>query len=219
MTNSDIDATQQSDVMRKYGRGCLPHSVWSLAQYSCAELLIMTRLRFMVAAPDDVDSCVRHRLRGSCRREGHPARDRLEAKLCTFRPGEYVFWKVASSVSCSDEKIPDIDKAPRNGKWTGRIFGKITLNFPGSEERERCAFDRYPQPGRPYAQALYNSRADEPFEAGASEAGTGFLQDRGFAVAEVQWNWGKGRATSFTDSSGQKRFRRRRGIRHCPGYG
>ncbi len=64
-----------------------------------------------------------------------------------------------------------------------------------------------PNRGRVYAQALYNSLHDEPFESGTTEVGTGFLQDHGFAIAEVMWELGQGAdLPTFTDGSGNKHF-------------
>ena len=85
---------------------------------------------------------------------------------------------------------------------------RISLIFPKNPKSGNGALlVDIPNRGRAYAQALYNSPRDEPFEAGTFEVGTGFLQDRGFAVAEVSWELGQGaELPSFTDPSGQKRF-------------
>jgi len=126
-----------------------------------------------------------------------------------FAPGEFVFWegRIFGELSPA-EKIPDIDKAPRNAHGLVEYSAKIVLNFPKNPESGNGALlVDIPNRGRPYAQALYNSPRDEPFESGTTEAGTGFLQDRGFAVAEANWELGQGAdLPSFTDSAGQKRF-------------
>ena len=85
---------------------------------------------------------------------------------------------------------------------------KVTLIFPRNPKSGNGALlVDIPNRGRAYAQALYNSPRDEPFESGTYEVGTGFLQDHGFSVAEVQWELGQGaELPSFTDGSGQKRF-------------
>jgi hypothetical protein len=127
----------------------------------------------------------------------------------TFRPGEFAFWegRIVGELRPT-EKIPDIEKAPRNADGLVEYSAKISLIFPKNPKSGNGALlVDIPNRGRPYAQALYNSPRDEPFEAGTSEVGTGFLQDRGFAVAEVTWELGQGAdLPSFTDSSGQKRF-------------
>jgi hypothetical protein len=127
----------------------------------------------------------------------------------TFRPGEFLFWegRVVGELQPA-EKIPDIEKAPRNPNGLVEYSAKIALIFPKNPESGNgVLLVDIPNRGRPYAQALYNSPRDEPFEAGTFEVGTGFLQDRGFAIAEVQWELGQGaELPSFTDSVGQKRF-------------
>jgi hypothetical protein len=126
-----------------------------------------------------------------------------------FRPGEFVRWdgRIAGELQPT-EAIPDLDKAPKNAHGLVEYSAKISLIFPKNPKGGNGALlVDIPNRGRPYAQALYNSPRDEPFESGTFEVGTGFLQDRGFAVAEVQWELGQGAdLPSFTDSSGQKRF-------------
>ena len=127
----------------------------------------------------------------------------------TFKPGEFEFWegRIAGELQ-PIEKIPDIDKAPKNANGLVEYSAKITLIFPKDPKSGNgVLLVDIPNRGRPYAQALYNSPRDEPFEAGTFEVGTGFLQDQGFAVAEVQWELGQGaNLPIFLDSSGQKRF-------------
>jgi alpha/beta hydrolase family protein len=127
----------------------------------------------------------------------------------TFRPGEFVFCegRITGELRPT-ETIPDIDKTPRNANGLVEYAAKISLIFPKYPKNGNgTLLIDIPNRGRPYAQALYNSPRDEPFEAGTFEVGTGFLQDRGFAVASVQWELGHGaELPSFTDSSGQKRF-------------
>src|SRR6202040_900797 len=63
-----------------------------------------------------------------------------------------------------------------------------------------------PNRGRVYAEALYNSPREAPFVSGTLEQGTGFLQDHGFAVAEVYWELGQGAdLPSFVDADGKTR--------------
>lgn len=127
----------------------------------------------------------------------------------TFRTGEFVRWdgRVVGELRPT-EKIPDIDKAPRNADGLVEYSAKISLIFPSNPKAGNgTLLVDIPNRGRPYAQGLYNSPRDEPFEAGTFEVGTGFLQDHGFSVAEVQWELGQGaELPAFTDSSGQKRF-------------
>jgi Alpha/beta hydrolase domain len=127
----------------------------------------------------------------------------------TFRPGEFELWegRIIGELRPT-EAIPDIDKAPRNVKGLVEYSAKISLIFPKNPKNGNGALlVDIPNRGRPYAQALYNSPRDEPFEAGTFEVGTGFLQNHGFSLAAVQWELGQGAdLPTFTDSSGQKRF-------------
>lgn len=127
----------------------------------------------------------------------------------TFRPGEFVFWqgRVVGELRPT-EAIPDIDKAPRNARGLVEYSAKISLIFPKNPKNGNgTILVDIPNRGRPYGLALYNTPRDEPFQAGTFEVGTGFLQDHGFALAEVHWELGQGAdLPSFTDSSGQKRF-------------
>ena len=124
----------------------------------------------------------------------------------TFRPGEFVFWegRIVGELRPT-EKIPDIDKAPENADGLVEYSAKISLVFPKSQKSGNgTLLVDIPNRGRPYAQALYNSPRDEPFEAGTFEVGTGFLQDHGFSVAEVRWELGQGaELPSFTDTPGK----------------
>jgi hypothetical protein len=126
-----------------------------------------------------------------------------------FRPGEFVFWegRVVGELRPT-EQIPDLDKAPKNAQGLVEYSAKVSLIFPKNPEAGNGALlVDIPNRGRPYAQALYNSPRDEPFEAGRFDVGTGFLQDRGFSVAEVHWELGQGaELPAFTDSAGDRRF-------------
>src|SRR6201996_4801687 len=127
----------------------------------------------------------------------------------TFKSGEYVWWqgKIYGELSPS-EKIPDLDKAAKNARGMVEYSAKISLMFPKNPKSGNgTLLVDIPNRGGVYAQALYNSPRDEPFESGTTEVGTGFLQDRGFAIAEVQWEVGPGGGVpTFIDSSEKKHF-------------
>jgi hypothetical protein len=126
-----------------------------------------------------------------------------------FKPGEFLLWegRIVGELRPT-EAIPDLDKAARNAHGLVDYSAKISLIFPRNVKNGNGALlVDIPNRGRAYGLALYNSPRDEPFEAGTTDVGTGFLQDRGFALAEVQWELGQGaELPSFTDSSGQKHF-------------
>jgi hypothetical protein len=127
----------------------------------------------------------------------------------TFRPGEFMMLEgtVAGELKPT-EAIPDLDKVARNARGMVEYSAKITLIAPANpKDGNGVLLIDIPNRGRPYAQALYNSPRDEPFESGTFEVGTGFLQDQGFTTAAVRWELGQGAdLPSFTDPSGQKRF-------------
>ena len=127
----------------------------------------------------------------------------------SFRPGEFTWWqgRIVGELQ-PNEAIPDLDKAAKNARGLVEYSAKVSLIFPNNPTNGNGALlVDIPNRGRAYAQALYNSPRDEPFESGTFEVGTGFLQDRGFAVAEVQWELGQGAdLPSFTDGTGKKRF-------------
>jgi hypothetical protein len=127
----------------------------------------------------------------------------------TFRPGEYLWWQgtIAGELAPS-EKIPDLDKAAKNTRGMVEYAAKFSLMFPKNPKAGNgTLLVDIPNRGRVYAQGLYDSPRDEPFESGTTDVGTGFLQDHGFAIAEVQWELGQGAdLPTFTDSSEQKHF-------------
>jgi hypothetical protein len=127
----------------------------------------------------------------------------------TFKPGEFLLLegRVVGELKPT-EAIPDLDKAARNAHGLVDYAARISLIIPANPANGNGALlIDIPNRGRPYAQALYNSPRDEPFESGTLEVGTGFLQDQGFAVASVRWELGQGAdLPSFIDSAGTKRF-------------
>jgi Alpha/beta hydrolase domain len=127
----------------------------------------------------------------------------------TFKPGEYVWWqgKISGELAPT-EKIPDLDKAAKNAHGMVEYSARISLMFPNNPKNGNgTLLVDIPNRGRAYAVGLYNSPRDEPFESGSTEVGTGFLQDHGFAIAEVQWEMGQGAdLPTFIDSSERKHF-------------
>lgn len=127
----------------------------------------------------------------------------------TFKPGEYVWWQgTIRGELAPSEKIPDLDKSTKNARGMVEYSAKFSLMFPKDPKAGNgTLLVDIPNRGRVYAQGLYDSPRDEPFESGTTDVGTGFLQDHGFAVAEVQWELGQGAdLPTFTDGSGQKHF-------------
>ena len=126
----------------------------------------------------------------------------------TFRAGSYVISQGRLYGELSPrESIPGIDKAKRNARGMVEYTARIVLITPEVPSRGNgTLLVDIPNRGNAYAQALYNSPRDEPFQSGTFEQGTGFLQDHGFSVAEVYWELGKGAdLPSFVDGDGRTR--------------
>ena len=127
----------------------------------------------------------------------------------SFRAGDYVIWqgKVHGDLS-PQEPIPGLDKATRNVRGRVDYSARIVLIIPAEQGGGNgTLLVDVPNRGRAYAQALYNSPRDEPFQSGTFEQGTGFLQDYGYSVAEVYWELGQGAdLPSFIDAEGKKHY-------------
>lgn len=127
----------------------------------------------------------------------------------SFRSGEYVIWegRVHGELAPT-EAIPDIDKPARNSRGQVEYSSHIILFMPADPARGNgTLLVDIPNRGNAYSRALYNSPRDEPYLAGNIQQGTGFLEDRGFTSAEVNWELGKGAdLPSFTDAEGKKRY-------------
>ena len=109
-----------------------------------------------------------------------------KAPYGTFQPGDYVLWKAKLHGELSPkEEIPDIDKAKTNARGMVEYTSDVVLLMPANPSKGNGALIvDVPNRGRVYGVALYNSPRDEPFESGTLAQGTGFLEDRGFALAE-----------------------------------
>jgi hypothetical protein len=126
----------------------------------------------------------------------------------SFRAGDYVRLdgRVAGELAPDEGGIPDLDKATRNA--AGRVaYGARVILFvpadPGSGNGALLV--DVPSRGNAYANALYNSPRARPMPSGNLDAGTGFLEDRGYAAAEVYWEPGRGAdLPAFSDADGRR---------------
>jgi hypothetical protein len=127
----------------------------------------------------------------------------------TFRTGDYVIWqgKIHGDLA-PQEAIPGIDKAARDERGRVDYAAKIILIMPAAPRGGNGALlVDVPNRGLANAETLYNSPRNMPFLSGTLEQGTGFLQDHGFAVAEVHWELDQGAdLPSFADAEGKTRF-------------
>ena len=126
----------------------------------------------------------------------------------TFRTGDYVIWQGRLHGDLSpQEAIPGIDKAARNERGRVAYAAKIMLIMPEADHGNGALLVDVPNRGHAYAEALYNSPRDVPFLSGTLEQGTGFLEDRGFTMAEVYWELGQGaELPTFVDAEGKTRY-------------
>jgi hypothetical protein len=139
-----------------------------------AEIFIMTRVHLTVVAL--TTSLLMFGIGFSVSADAKVTRLDITSKQSygTFKPGEFEFWegRIAGELRPT-EKIPDIDKAPKNADGLVEYSAKISLIFPKNPKGGNgVLLVDIPNRGRPYAQALYNSPRDEPFEAGTFEVGT-----------------------------------------------
>ena len=106
------------------------------------------------------------------------------------------------------EAIPGLDKAARNAAGMVEYRTPVTLIIPEKPRSGNGALlIDVPNRGRPISHGLYNSPRSRPIAVGSLDQGTGFLQNRGYAVAVVQWELGEGPALpTFTDASGRKLY-------------
>ncbi|GJD36108.1 alpha/beta hydrolase domain-containing protein [Methylobacterium aerolatum] len=128
----------------------------------------------------------------------------------SFAAGEYrrLDGRIAGDLSPEAESVPDLDKAPRDAAGRVSYGARIVLFLPRDPAAGNGALlVDVPNRGNAYANALYNAPRTVPMAAGDLSAGTGFLEDRGYAVAEVYWELGRGaELPSFTDAEGRRRF-------------
>ncbi|WP_431270536.1 alpha/beta hydrolase domain-containing protein [Dankookia sp. P2] len=128
----------------------------------------------------------------------------------SFRAGDYQRWDgmIHGELAPTESVIPDLEKAGRNIRGMVEYSAKVILFLPMDPVRGNGALLLdVPNRGKPYANALYNSPRGLPLQSGNLEPGTGFLEDQGFAIAEVHWELGQGAdLPRFTDPDGKTRF-------------
>src|SRR5439155_22454182 len=84
----------------------------------------------------------------------------------TFAPGDFVIWqgRVHGELS-PPEAIPGLDKSARNRRGRVEYSARVILIFPNDPQRGNgTLIVDIPNRGSAYAQTLYNSPRDEPFQ-------------------------------------------------------
>ncbi len=128
----------------------------------------------------------------------------------SFKAGDYVRLdgRIAGELAPDAAGLPDLGKATRNADGRVAYSARIILFVPVDPGSGNGALlVDVPNRGNAYANALYNSPRTRPTPSGDLDAGTGFLEDRGYTVAEVYWELGRGAdLPTFTDADGKQRF-------------
>lgn len=126
-----------------------------------------------------------------------------------FNGVEYV--KVKATVEGAllpTERIADIDKLRLD--TDGRVSYKTSVILIAPREPASgngALLLDVPNRGLLISHALYNSPRARALMLGSTDEGTGFLENRGFSVASVQWELGEGIAIPhFTDAAGSVRY-------------
>ena len=128
----------------------------------------------------------------------------------SFKVGDYVRWRgrIVGELPPDGNGIPDLGRAERNSRGMVEYSADLILFIPAkSGSGNGALLVDVPNRGHAYANALYNSPRGLPSQSGNIEPGTGFLEDQGFAIAEVYWELGRGaELPSFVDPDGKRRF-------------
>ena len=127
----------------------------------------------------------------------------------TFAAGKFVRLdgEVVGSLAPT-EPIADIDKAPRDARGRVSYRTQFTLIIPEQTKAGNGALViDVMNRGKAVTHMFYNSPRERPLPWGNLDGGTGFLQNRGYSVAAVQWELGEGvELPTFVDDKGDKRF-------------
>jgi hypothetical protein len=127
----------------------------------------------------------------------------------SFRPGDFIRidGRIVGELA-PDEPIPGLDKAPKNARGRVEYAMPIVIIAPKEPANGNGAllFD-IPNRHRAISHLLYNGARDKYLPIGSLDAGTGFLQDRGFTVVTALWELGdKITLPRFTDGEGKTRY-------------
>ncbi|APV49475.1 hypothetical protein BWI17_07140 [Betaproteobacteria bacterium GR16-43] len=125
-----------------------------------------------------------------------------------FAAGKFVKVEVEARGTLSPtEKIPGLDKAPRNAAGLVGYKVPVTLIIPEMPTGGNgTLIVDVPNRGRAVSHGLYNSPRARPIAVGSLDQGIGFLQDRGYSLAVVQWELGEGPALPMFESGGKKLY-------------
>ncbi len=118
-----------------------------------------------------------------------------------FATGRYLRIEAEARGSLAPgEAIPGLDRAARNAAGRVEYSTPVTIVFPERRGAGNGALlVDVPNRGRAISHGLYNSPRSRPIPVGSLDQGTGFLEERGYSIAVVQWELGEGpQLPSFT---------------------
>ena len=114
----------------------------------------------------------------------------------------------ARGLLAPSEAIADIDKPARDASGQVPYKTRFTLLMPeAATGGNGTLLVDVVNRGRAITHAFYNSPRARPVLTGSLDEGTGFLQNRGYAVVAVQWELAEGfEPPTFVDAQADKRF-------------
>jgi hypothetical protein len=124
-----------------------------------------------------------------------------------FATGPYVRIEAeAHGALDPSEPIPGLDKAPRNAQGRVEYRTPVILIIPETKKGNGALLVDVPNRGRAISHALYNSPRDRPVAVGSLDQGLGLLENRGYAIAVVQWEMGEGPVLPAFEENGRKLY-------------
>ena len=124
-----------------------------------------------------------------------------------FATGKYVRIEAEARGELDpSEPIPGLDRAARNSAGHVEYRTPVTLIIPETRKGNGALMVDVPNRGRAISHALYNSPRDRPVAVGSLDQGLGLLENRGYAIAVVQWEMGEGPALPSFEEEGRKLY-------------
>lgn len=125
-----------------------------------------------------------------------------------FARGKYVRIEAEAhgALDPAAEAIPGLAQAPRNAQGRVEYRVPVTLLVPEKRAGNGALLVDVPNRGRPISHGLYNSPRVRSIAVGSLDQGTGFLEERGFTVAVVQWELGEGPQLPAFEGGGRKLY-------------
>lgn len=124
-----------------------------------------------------------------------------------FATGKYVRIEAQARGELDpSEAIPGLDRAVRNAGGRVEYQTPVTLIVPETRKGNGALLVDVPNRGRAVSHALYNSPRDRPVAVGSLDQGLGLLENRGYAIAVVQWEMGEGPTLPSFEEGGRKLY-------------